>query len=103
MGSLLVYTCSAITLSLQGNTATLRNCSFFCLTKSAWYSVNLKLGKYYILFVASTFQTNFIPVKQVVNDVCLEYLDPLSVCHLLGVTLNLDVEGENDGVLLLVL
>ena len=43
MGSLLVYTCSAITLSLQGNTATLRNCSFFCLTKSAWYSVNLKL------------------------------------------------------------
>jgi hypothetical protein len=28
-------------LSLQGKTAIERNCSFFCRTNSAWYSVNL--------------------------------------------------------------
>lgn len=33
----------------------------------------------------------------------LEYFDPHGVCHLLGVSLNLDVEGQDDGVLLLVL
>ena len=49
MGSLLVYTCSAMTLSLQGNTATCLNCSFFCLTSSAWNSVNLNYVKAYNL------------------------------------------------------
>ena len=68
------------------------------------------------------------PVEEMVDDLCLEYLDPLPVRHFLGVPLHLedrqsspgvqelelvfskigfglhlDVEGEYDGVLLLVL
>lgn len=37
-------------------------------------------------------------VKEMVNDVRLEDLDALSVGHLLGVSLHLDIEGEDDGV-----
>ena len=71
-------------MSLQGKTAIFENCSFFLFTMSAWYSVNLvERG------LDGGDDNGKAPVKEVVDDVGLEYSNSFSVRHLLSVSLYL--------------
>lgn len=61
---------------------------------------SLRIGKVFLLELLLLGLLVFLPVlgervKQVVNDVSREYLDPQAVCHFLGLPLDFDVERKD--------
>ena len=68
-----------------------------------WYNPELTGEDGDALVFLPLFLFHLLPVrhefiKQVVDDVCLEDLNALPVCHLLGLSFHFDVKRQNDGI-----